>query len=100
MWKFWRSKKTEENTTLQPPRDNLESDHNLYKFKLTSYGEVTYVAKILLKKSKVVIDLNGLEQKERRRILDFLSGVVFFQEGKVKRLKENVYYFSLQPAIK
>ena len=73
----------------------IESDHNLYKFKLTAYAEITYVAKILLKKKKVLIDLSDLNQTERRRILDFLSGVVFFREGKAKKIKANIYYFFL-----
>ena len=73
----------------------IESDHNLYKFKLTAYAEITYVAKILLKKKKVLIDLSDLNQTERRRILDFLSGVVFFREGKAKKFKANIYFFFL-----
>ena len=101
MWNFWKNKKPKvENNLDQVNEQQIESDHNLYKFKLTAYAEITYVAKILLKKGKVLIDLNGLEKTERRRILDFLSGVVFFQEGKAKKIKENIYYFSLPQTSK
>lgn len=67
----------------------------MFKFKLSSYSEATYVARVLLKRKKLMINLNDLEQKERRRILDFLSGVIFFQGGKVKKLQTNIYYFCL-----
>ena len=95
-WNFW-SKKTKEETK-KVNLETVENDSGLYKFKLTSFGEATYVAKVLAKKGKVLIDLEGLEQKERRRILDFLSGTIFFQEGKAKKVRNNIYYFFLPDA--
>ncbi len=93
--KWWKNKLNKSSNDVNTSQE-VDSDSNLYKFKLSSFSEVVYVSKILLKKEKVLINLNEIEKAERRRILDFLSGVIFFKNGKAKKLKDHIYYFSLK----
>ena len=54
-------------------------------FKPEHYGEeVRAIADELLKRHTVVLNLENTEKNISRRILDFLSGVAYAQNGKIK----------------
>jgi cell division inhibitor SepF len=55
------------------------------------YEDVVTVAEHLLDHCIVVLDLNAANKEVRRRILDFLSGVVYSIGGQVRRVSENTY---------
>lgn len=91
--KFWKGNK--QNKENKETIASSLSDGDIYKFRLNSYSEVVYVAKLLSKKKKVFVDLQDLEKLKRRRVLDFLSGFIFAHSGKVKKIKDHHYYFTL-----
>ncbi|WHP38860.1 MAG: cell division protein SepF [Mollicutes bacterium] len=63
------------------------------KITLNSYDEVQYATKILLEHKKIIVILSNIQKTERRRIIDFLSGVVFVNQGKIISAGPNQYLF-------
>ncbi len=49
------------------------------------------IAHTLIAKNAVVVNLENTEKAESRRILDFLSGVAFAQNGKVSKVSTATY---------
>jgi len=58
----------------------------------TSYGdEVRSIADELLRRHTVVLNLEKTEKDISRRILDFLSGVAYANNGKIKRIATSTF---------
>ncbi|MDR0858327.1 MAG: cell division protein SepF [Oscillospiraceae bacterium] len=66
-------------------------------FRPTSYnqnGEITEIADQLREKRTVILNLEDVRKKEdSRRLLDFLAGVVYAQQGIVRKIAINAYLF-------
>lgn len=61
-------------------------------FKPERFGEETRsIAIELMKTHTVVLNLEDTNKDMARRILDFLSGVAFANDGKIKRVATNTY---------
>ena len=61
-------------------------------FKPERFGEETRaIADELMKTHTVVLNLEDTNKDMARRILDFLSGVAFANQGKIKRVATNTY---------
>ena len=61
-------------------------------FKPTSFGEETRtIADELMQKNMVVINLETTEKDVARRIVDFLSGVAYANNGKIKRIATSTF---------
>lgn len=61
-------------------------------FKPERFGEETRtIADELLKTHTVVLNLEDTNKDMARRILDFLSGVAYANDGKIKRVASNTY---------
>ena len=61
-------------------------------FKPISFGEETRaIADELLKRHTVVLNLEKTEKDVSRRIVDFLSGVAYANNGKIKRIATNTF---------
>ncbi len=61
-------------------------------FKPERFGEETRtIADELLKTNTVVLNLEDTNKDMARRILDFLSGVAYANNGKIKRVATNTY---------
>ena len=57
-----------------------------------SFGEDTRtVADELLQRHTVVLNLENTEKDVARRIVDFLSGVAYANNGKIKRIATNIF---------
>lgn len=55
------------------------------------YEAVTEVADHLKEKRTVVLNLEQTNRDTARRILDFMSGAAYSQEGKIKKIAVNTY---------
>lgn len=55
------------------------------------FEDVSDIADCLKEKRTVVMSLENAETKTARRIIDFLSGVTYAQEGKMKRVSASSY---------
>ena len=61
-------------------------------FQPISFGtETSTIADELNSKNIVVLNLEKTEKAEARRILDFLSGVAYANDGKIKRVSTSTY---------
>ena len=61
-------------------------------FKPERFGDETRsIAEELMKSNTVVLNLEDTNKDMARRILDFLSGVAFANQGKIKRVATNTY---------
>ena len=61
-------------------------------FKPERFGEETRaIADELMKTHTVVLNLEDTNKDMARRILDFLSGVAYANNGKIKRVASNTY---------
>ena len=61
-------------------------------FKPERFGDATRsIAEELMKTNTVVLNLEDTNKDMARRILDFLSGVAFANQGKIKRVATNTY---------
>lgn len=61
-------------------------------FRPVSFGEETRnIADELNNKHTVILNLENTQKEEARRILDFLSGVAYANDGKIKRVSTSTY---------
>lgn len=81
------------------PRDNKVVNLNnngktqmqMRVFKPISFGEETRdIADELLKRRTVVLNLEKTDKESARRIVDFLSGVAYANNGKLKPIASNI----------
>ena len=55
------------------------------------FEEASGIADILRDKHAIVLNLEGTNKDVARRLLDFLSGVAYAQEGKIKKISAATY---------
>ena len=71
---------------------NSKTQLDVVIYKPTNFtSETNEIANNLLQKNAVVLNLEKTDRIESRRILDFLSGVAFAQNGTVKRIATSTY---------
>ncbi|AHI53124.1 cell division protein SepF [Spiroplasma culicicola] len=56
-------------------------------------SETNKIADCLLKFRHVTINLSRIDKSEKRRLIDFLLGVMYALNGDYKKIDTNVYYF-------
>lgn len=64
-------------------------------YNVTSYYEIEGIAKNLFSKQSIIVNLSNLEIRDKYRVIDFLSGVVYSLKGKREKLEDNIYIFSV-----
>lgn len=71
---------------------NAKAQLQVVVFKPISFGEETRaIADELLKRHTVVLNLEKVDKDVSRRIVDFLSGVAYANNGKIKRIATNTF---------
>lgn len=63
-------------------------------FMLSNYYEVEQIARNLFVEQSVIVNLTNLSTKEKYRVVDFLSGVIYSLDGKRIKLENNIYLFT------
>lgn len=56
-----------------------------------SYNEVQSIAKHILNGEAVLINFQEMEEEQARRIVDFLTGTVYAQDGDIKRVGDEIF---------
>lgn len=70
---------------------NAKSQMQLVVYKPASFGEeVRTIADELLQRHTVVLNLERADREAARRIVDFLSGVAYANNGKLKPISSNI----------
>ncbi|WP_164703817.1 cell division protein SepF [Mesoplasma coleopterae] len=59
--------------------------------KPVSFSDAAKIADELKVNKIVLIDLSELEKAEKRRIIDFISGVIYINDGIYKKIEGNIY---------
>ncbi len=71
---------------------NAKAQLQVVLFKPTSFGEETRaIADELIERHTVVLNLEKTEKDVSRRVVDFLSGVAYANNGKIKRIATNTF---------
>ena len=71
---------------------NARTSAQVRAFQPISFGaESSAIADELNGKNIVILNLEKTEKNEARRILDFLSGVAYANDGKIKRVSTSTY---------
>lgn len=71
---------------------NAKAQLQVVLFKPVSFGEETRaIADELIKRHTVVLNLENTEKEVSRRIVDFLSGVAYANNGKIKRIATGTF---------
>ena len=71
---------------------NAKAQLQVVLFKPSSFGEETRnIADELIKRHTVVLNLENTEKEVSRRIVDFLSGVAYANNGKIKRIATGTF---------
>lgn len=79
------NKKTDTN------RKNDVSINNLIVYSPKSNNDVKMLIDFLVEGKATIVNLGNLKPVERTRILDFLSGAVYAQKGKINRLQNDLF---------
>ncbi len=73
-----------------------ESSYNIITLQPRSYSEARKVGEYYREGNPVIINLDDMEESERKRLVDFASGLVFGLHGRIERISLKV--FRLSPA--
>lgn len=83
------SRSTQENKIVNI---RAQTQLQVVLFKPVSFGEETRnIADQLIERHTVVLNLEKTEKDNARRIVDFLSGVAYANNGKIKRVATNTF---------
>ena len=64
-------------------------------YNVTSYYEIESIASNLFLKQSIIVNLSSLALKDKYRVIDFLSGVIYSLNGTRTKLEDNIYLFAI-----
>ena len=70
---------------------NMNKDSHLVLFEPRSFGETQDIANYLKTKKATVVNLHRLQKDQAKRVVDFLSGVIYAIEGDIQRIGPKIF---------
>lgn len=70
---------------------NANKDSQLILFEPRAFAETQDIADYLKQKKAAVINLHRLQKEQSKRVVDFLSGVIFAIEGDIQRIGPRIF---------
>ena len=70
------------------------SSYNIITLQPRSYSEARKVGEYYREGNPVIINLDDMEESERKRLVDFASGLVFGLNGRIERISLKVFLLS------
>jgi cell division inhibitor SepF len=70
------------------------SSYNIITLQPRSYSEARKVGEYYREGNPVIINLDDMEESERKRLVDFASGLVFGLHGRIERISLKVFLLS------
>ena len=70
------------------------SSYNIVTLQPRSYSEARKVGEFYREGNPVIINLDDMEESERKRLVDFASGLVFGLHGRIERISLKVFLLS------
>jgi cell division inhibitor SepF len=74
--------------------DESASSYNIITLQPRSYSEARKVGEYYREGNPVIINLDDMEESERKRLVDFASGLVFGLHGRIERISLKVFLLS------
>jgi cell division inhibitor SepF len=74
--------------------EEQESSYNIITLQPRSYSEARKVGEYYREGNPVIINLDDMEEGERKRLVDFASGLVFGLNGRIERISLKVFLLS------
>lgn len=86
-------------TPVAPTRESAqefvqESSYHIITLQPRSYSEARKVGEYYREGNPVIINLDDMEESERKRLVDFASGLVFGLHGRIERISLKVFLLS------
>lgn len=70
---------------------NVNKDSHLVLFEPRAYSETQEIATYLKQKRAAVVNLHRLQREQSKRVIDFLSGVIFAIEGDIQQIGPKIF---------
>jgi cell division inhibitor SepF len=70
------------------------NSYNIVTLQPRSYSEARKVGEFYREGNPVIINLDDMEEAERKRLVDFASGLVFGLHGRIERISLKVFLLS------
>ena len=80
--------------STQPALIEDSSSYNIITLQPRSYSEARKVGEYYREGNPVIINLDDMEEGERKRLVDFASGLVFGLHGRIERISLKVFLLS------
>jgi len=74
--------------------EDSSSPYNIITLQPRSYSEARKVGEFYREGNPVIINLDDMEEGERKRLVDFASGLVFGLHGRIERISLKVFLLS------
>ena len=81
-----------QGTTVAAPV--VENPYHIISLQPRSYSEARQVGEAFREGNPVIINLDDMEESERKRLVDFASGLVFGLHGRIERVSLKVFLLS------
>jgi cell division inhibitor SepF len=82
------------NEILDEPFVEDNVSYNIVTLQPRSYSEARKVGEYYREGNPVIINLDDMEESERKRLVDFASGLVFGLHGRIERISLKVFLLS------
>jgi cell division inhibitor SepF len=76
------------------PVGDLEPSYNIVTLHPRSYSEARQMAEHYRQGNPVIINLDDMDESERKRLVDFASGLAFGLQGGIERIASRVFLIS------
>lgn len=70
---------------------NANKDSQLILFEPRAFAETQDIANHLKQKKAAVVNLHRLQKEQSKRVIDFLSGVIFAIEGDIQQIGPKIF---------
>ena len=80
--------------TITQPLNDENVSYNIITLQPRSYSEARKVGEHYREGNPVIINLDDMEEAERKRLVDFASGLVFGLNGRIERISLKVFLLS------
>lgn len=86
---FEKPKSTKTSDTVKALSANKDS--HLVLFEPRAYSDTQEIAIYLKQKRAAVVNLHRLQKEQSKRVIDFLSGVIFAIEGDIQQIGPKIF---------
>jgi cell division inhibitor SepF len=88
------SSQVQQETTNEYPFVEESASYHIVTLQPRSYSEARKVGEYYREGNPVIINLDDMEESERKRLVDFASGLVFGLHGRIERISLKVFLLS------